>query len=629
MTNRFQRDNPRGICRREFLALGGTALCAMVSRESHSQPVNNLVRGAVVIGVDTAGSLPKLSAAASGAKQLGTWLEGERFEVKLLVDEQKPVLFEDVYDAIEDLVNRGNLDQLVIYFAGHGFLNNYAEYWLLSKAPENPNQAISLVESVARAKRSGIPNVVFISDACRSTPDSIKSAHVRGGLLFPTSTSTTRVEVDRFLAALPGDPALELPVSKSVPIFEGIFTACFLDAFKKPNPDMVVRLPDGTRVVPNRKLGGYLLEKVQQRAQTRSIELKQIPDWDVVSDDAYIGRAPPESTTSVLPGEVSTTVVDVARNALANVSVDALKEYRHPAKTTFLPPDTAVEHISRVGAETGFFSNQAAILKAQAASSFNPMFMGFGVVGADVEFAVTEDGQALDLARADGIITASLGPAPRGATSVAIRFADGSGCIVAALPRFVANVVVDASGVSNISYLPSEFAARRGGEDGERTRLDELHAAVATSARYGVFRITGDRSSRKQNAEQLGDRIRVLKGIDPTLGVYAAYAYADADLVEKVRSVHNIMLTDLNAELFDVALLAGALSERSPATAGDGPSSLVPICPMLSQGWELLRVNGVELPPQLEEARPHLRRSLWTTFDPKGMDSVLRLFRPR
>src|SRR5450759_1920849 len=38
-------------------------------------------------------------------------------------------------------------------------------------------------------------------------------------------------------------------------------------------------------------------------------------------------------------------------------------------------------------------------------------------------------------------------------------------------------------------------------------------------------------------SSQLADSIRVLKGIDPTLGLYAAYAYAEADLLNQVRSV--------------------------------------------------------------------------------------------
>src|SRR5262249_25505304 len=69
--------------------------------------------------------------------------------------------------------------------------------------------------------------------------------------------------------------------------------------------------------------------------------------------------------------------------------------------------------------------------------------------------------------------------------------------------------------------------------------------------------IEGDRETRTAVAQRLADQIRVLKGIDPTLGVYAAYAYADANLTDQTRSVRSFMQGDLGIDLFDVALLAG------------------------------------------------------------------------
>ncbi len=40
-------------------------------------------------------------------------------------------------------------------------MNSYSGAWMLSDAPDNPNEAISLVESTALAKQTSIPNVVF------------------------------------------------------------------------------------------------------------------------------------------------------------------------------------------------------------------------------------------------------------------------------------------------------------------------------------------------------------------------------------------------------------------------------------------------------------------------------------
>ena len=119
-----------------------------------------------------------------------------------------------------------------------------------------------------------------------------------------------------------------------------------------------------------------------------------------------------------------------------------------------------------------------------------------------------------------------------------------------------------------------------------------------------------------------------MKGIDPTLGIYAAYAYADAGLLNQVQSVMSYMKDDLRVDLFDVAMLSGALSGRPP---GD-PNGPVPFVPMLSQGWALLRVKNARLPDSVVSAQDHLRPGLWTTLGRDGMrvvESALREGRVR
>jgi len=66
------------------------------------------------------------------------------------------------------------------------------------------------------------------------------------------------------------------------------------------------------------------------------------------------------------------------------------------------------------------------------------------------------------------------------AGSVALRFDDGSGTVIAALKDFIANVVVDDGRVVNVSYLPSRAHFLWSTYNQERTRLENLHAVVAT-----------------------------------------------------------------------------------------------------------------------------------------------------
>ncbi len=142
--------------RRQFISQGIISAGILMATPAFVQPVRRSVRGAVVIGVNKAGELPALSAAALGAKSVAAWLAAEGFETKLFTDERGQVRANQLFEAIAEFVDRGTLDQLVVYFSGHGFLNAFNEYWMLSNAPQNPNEAVSLTESVVLARESAI-----------------------------------------------------------------------------------------------------------------------------------------------------------------------------------------------------------------------------------------------------------------------------------------------------------------------------------------------------------------------------------------------------------------------------------------------------------------------------------------
>lgn len=603
--------------RRDFLATSIAFTELLAARLSLAKP---LVRAAVVIGVDKSGSLPVLSAAASGASAFADWLEGEGFTVKRFV--KPPVTVKPISEAIADLVGRGNLDQLVVYFSGHGFLIHGSEMWMLSGAPEDANEAVSLKESIDLARSTTIPHVVFISDACRSVPDSLQVQRVRGNLIFPNRPSTSRrdVAIDRFLAAHAGDPAFELPVAEAVGKFEALYTSCFLDAFERPQSAMVQKL-DGVDVVSNWALKTYLVDEVPKRASAKSIQLRQVPDSVVESGEkTYIGRvkprgstsSPPPATTPPPPPVKQATVSELAATELARAGLEPLG----PSTRTLPAADAA-----RVSAATGFGPARQSIIDAQSPASFESQ-TGFAVNGTEVTAARSSSGMDAFVlpARDGGPTLIRINPQTETFASVALRFTDGSGTVVAAFKGYIGTLVVDDGRVVSVNYTPSQNNWR---SSSDFERLKDLRATVATAARFGAFRIEGDADKRATNAVRLADKIRILKAIDPTLGLYAAYAYAEAGMTEQVRSVLQFMQGDLGTNVFDVAMLAGVLSARE----ANQSSRVVPFCPMLSQGWGWLRVRGVSLRPELEKARDHLRPALWTTFDKTGMEIIEGLIR--
>lgn len=609
--------------RRDFLIGGAAATSWLLSSGALANKGNC---AAVVIGVNKAGNLPTLGAAVSGAQSVAQWLKGANFEVKLFVDEHVPVKASALFDSINELVQRGTLDQLVVYFSGHGFLNAYAEYWMLSNAPLNPNEAVSLTESVVLAKETGIPSVVFISDACRSTPDSIGASRVRGSLIFPNGdiSRNQRAEVDQFLAALPGSPALELPVTASAPIFEGIFTSCLLSAFQTPVSSLIKTI-DGVRVITNRDLKTFLESEVVKQAESRSIKLQQKPDATVVSgNDTYLAPVSnPELGSVTGVSEPEWSVKEYAAKTLQTAGGGAILSESLRTRATQpddpCPPDDpyciyipdSVTEFKR--AQTRVVDANAAVLRPST------KFAGRGeseirVAKASIKQVASDGGVKSQILDPSRVVVRLRGKA---AANVMIRFEDGSGMVIPAIKGFICSLVFDGKGVAGATYIRIN-----GPNDPD---IEKLHADVTAAAQSGIFRIDGAREAAAKNARIFGDKIRVGKSADPTLGLYAAYAYSQADLIDLVKSVNADLRNELGIELFDVAMLA---RDRA-GVALFQTKTIFPMFPMLSQGWNLLRVLQVQLPAGLEEARNHLRPSLWTTFDSRGMDIVSVIFGQR
>jgi hypothetical protein len=592
--------------RRDFLVAGVSMASAWAARSARGQPIKT--RGAVVIGVDRVGNLQPLKSAGSGARSMAAWLAAEGFDVKPFVDApNSPVRANDIFMAVDEFVRRGTLDQLVIYFGGHGFIKGTGdEFAVLSGALDNPSEAINLTDSQKFAWFTRIKNVVFISDACRSRADSLQTDAVSGMPIFPHKFGAETAQVDQFLATAIGAPAWEVTLRANQVDSAGIYTGCFLDAFKRPYTSSV-KVVEGKSVVPNRLLQSYLEAVVPMRARAADPTLEQHPAARVCSSDiTYIGSV---SGTERLPeGTSPPTMEDVAR-----VAVDAALDGRTPQYSA----------AARVVADaSGFDSARSSlVVEARGLSGQLAARTGFFISGQRVESVTTRPGIRSVISNSSGGHPASKVEVdvegPR-AASVALRFTDGTGTVVAALDTYIANIVVEEGRVISVSYVPSDKSMMGRPSDNELSRLSQMHAAVATAAQFGVFRIDGPPAVRVEKARTLAGRIRVMKGIDPTLGLYAAYAYADVNLVEQVASVRNYMHYDLrNIDLFDVAMLAGDLAGKVP-----GNPQICPFCPMLSQGWGYLRVKEVRLPEGVAAASNHLRQSLWLTLDPEGMRIV-------
>lgn len=572
-------------------------------------------RAAVVIGVNNTGELTPLESAVAAAEDVARWLQSEGFKVIKLTDAEKPVTAAAVRKAVTKFVDAGTYEQLVLYFSGHGYWKNDTELWLLSDAPGNSNEAVNWVETVDLARVSGIPNVVMISDACRSIPQTTTGMRVRGSAVFPNNpTNAVQPKIDKLQASVEGAPAYEVTLPTGPAGKVSVFTHCLRKAFTDPDVTMVLTLQEGRKtleVVPLRRLEGFMRREVPALLSSVSLADDQRPVIDVLSDEpAYLAqvRRPPGSVVDGTPSTTPptapppVTVDDVARAAVAAeispAGAGGLQRYlRGPGAEAARQLKALRSEIQTPPPVTRFESQT-----------------GFTVSGAEVRGRVAGDGGQVDDAGDEHPNAAAvriwLDPG-RTSCSVAITFADGTGTALPALEGYLGHINVADGGVTNVTYVPSDNSWRWTYYLERREEIDSLRSAVSAAASLGVLRL------REDDAERFADRVRVGKQFDPTLGVYAAYAYAEAGLSDHVRSVRQYMYDDLGISLFDVAMLdrGGRMEELG---------GHVPFCPLLSQGWNYLRTRGIALPSVLENAQDELAQSLWTTFNPDVMNLVNR-----
>jgi Caspase domain len=569
--------------------------------------------GAVVIGVDKTGGLDPLKSAAAGAKQVAAWLAGEALDVVCLTDGPTiAVTSQDVSKAIARFATKPpTYDFLVVYFSGHGQWHTRADHWLLSGAPENTSEAVNLEGAMYTARRSGIPNVVFISDACRTIPKADTDSLVNGVDAFPNHGIPSISKVDYFKATSESRPAYEIPIG-GMP--RSVLTYAILSAFVDPEPQIVAEIVDGVEtfsVIPNRQLESVLQTRVDaildgvQGSPTQDLDTN-VPSADTV----YIARVRPKPPVPPAP----------LRLPKAPVGVDVTGEFHARRRPQREIPGRLVANAVDDNLDGGPFTAGLPRVNPDDIATRTPdptvdhfeTQTGFIVRGARVANAAISpyaDSSVLVLNRTNDPPSDAVRINPGvSALPVVVELQDGRCAVLAALRGYLGHAYFDEEGLANVSYVPSSNSARWSAYNARRKDIDELRSLVALAVDHNTFRVRS-----KRQADRLADRIRIEKAADPTLGLYAAYAFAQAGLDDQVREVGMYMREDLGADLFDVRMLAG---NAGRLRADDRIQA--PFCPMLTQGWNLLRAYGVELPSALNDASRFLANSLWSTFTRRG-----------
>lgn len=598
-------------------------------------------RIAIVIGVNKPKAPAPLQGAVDDAKAFASWIARpeQGFETKIFTDDTEPVTFKSVFDEVERVVTAATYSQVVVYFAGHGFQSGGSEIWLLSGAPNNPSEAISVEASVMAARESGLKSVVFISDACRSIPARMQDSRVDGGSIFPNLglKRRTRPEIDRLFATLPSLVAVEAAKADDAARRGGVFTHELMKGYLDTPAVYVDKISENGQaieIVTNRKLKKLVSELVEDAAADEVAEAGQSPEFILESVEAYVGRVErkPKPAADALhefsfrrPGGIGDILADLGAETFRG----GREERKRPPRKPTAPSVTAVAReaidaasqgqgvqaavkVARRAINGGAISDAIDRYSASAPVDHFETQTGFAVTGANVVRVASPKVPAEVLTPQLVRLHPAAVDVP--AASLLIEFDGGTGTVLPALRGYVGHIFVDSGAVTNVNYVPSSNGPRWNHYQYVRQDVEALRAAVAAAASLGVFRI------EPRDAGAFAGRIRQLKVFDPALGLYAAYAYASAGIEDEVDSVLDYMRDDLAAELFDVAMLARrGVRPRELGVGAAGELPIVPFCPMLRQGWPLLSVRGVQLSDAARQAREWLLPALWTTFAREGV----------
>ena len=576
-------------------------------------------RAAILIGVHKAKELPTLRAVLDGVRRMEAWAraQGMQDHIRVITDEDEEVTSGDVEMAVVETLETDGLEQLVIYFSGHGVNLGYSEYWLLNRAIQLPSQSVNVSGSVARAKHCGVKHVVLISDACRTPPQTLQQQGTIGTVIFPNVPAGARKShVDIFYATRLGEPALEIEdTQQPSDTFRAIYTDSLLHALHGRQANICEHdTALNTDVVRPWPLSDYLTEDVPQRVYdlTDSFDRSQVPEAEIGSrpeawiSDVSLGQTDIPPTFSPTPDgreiaeavrSESTATANVIREVIQEANTElpiALRESRSPGGLE----SASSSPIADLAANTRRNAETFGRVEFDSKSGFKVRGTRVVEVVSRHESHILDDGQSVEMLSAHQ------------PNSVLLVFESGMGTLTAVLPEFIGSLTLDGERLTDFYFEPSQNSHRWSFFQQRSEELRNLRAVISACTRHGVFRLRGD------DARQLARRMQMAKSIDPSLALYAAHAYAAQGNDEWLDEMTRFLRSDLGIVPLDIALLAGRLRDTNTANE----KWIAPFLPMLSQTWALLPAFNVELPSALENIQSHLvNSSLWSLYAPEGV----------
>lgn len=558
-----------------------------------------MARAVVLIGVSRAGGrYPELPAVPGAVAAVRDWATAQGVPADLLLtftdDDGARVDAGDVLAGIRTVVERGDVDQLLVYFSGHGINTGNSEFWLLPGAPEDGSQAVNVSLTSWYAERLPVRHVVLVSDACRTAASTTQELGIQGTAIVPNlPPSGPAAAVDVFYACALGDPAYELKdPAASGAAYRALYTSVLVAALRGEHPALVAAQQGGGGssgagggggvagfglVQPwplKRALPGLVAAHLT--AVHAPLDLNQTPDARLSSDPvvAWLSRLEPWPPATPPPGSPAPPGPPPAAPQVDHETAPAAPAppAAAPAPAPVPPPDAALDA-----------ATDPPPARLRAVEAADRLAVGLALAtpapapapAPDLELAVAAPPPVV--VQGDRVV--SVAQVTEGAAVVVL----GAGCcaVLPVLPgRTTVATVEDARLVD--CALPRTDAL------GTRTPGLARRALAAAWSRFGLSSDDDEHDAtdeRELNADPLG-------------ALYRAWDLHDRGRRDEVAALARPGAP--GERLFDVLLLA-----QPPDDDPRWAAALTPV-PLLARGWALLpaapdpvRRRALTFPPRL------------------------------
>jgi len=488
-------------------------------------------RAGIFIGVDRTGGLAVLQDAARSADRMHAWATGQGIASALLTDAgQGTVEPDQIFEAVEKVVLGPGADQLILYFAGHGYRNAQTELWLLSHAPQRTYAAVDISSSAELARQCGIPHVVIISDTCRVAPSGSQALTLRGADVFPSLPDSLlgqagpegAPKVDRLWACALGKPAYEIAEAGHAARYRSAYTDALLAGVLGESPGIIDRsavISEGFAYVRMAALETFLPAQLQQRLQgVGGGRLLQAPDAVINAGSRWLSRLTPSlvpppppvsrrgpATCGYHPGTDLGILTHsgggtssgggagsgLALPGLTGLACDLIEAALQPGQAPLRSRLQRMDVIPVPGARDLAATLRALLAPSDAADRLGPgAVSGIEVRGLEIREADVPRAQEVRLIT-PRLLSAGGLEAP--GASAWIEFTDGTGTVVPLLPGLVTTLTADSDGVlAGITFEPCQMAVAGQSPSFPSATARRVRAAVAAAATTGCA-LTGPR----------------------------------------------------------------------------------------------------------------------------------------